>query len=137
MMDCSSTIKNHVVSRGAIIVTGKYSWYMKGKKQGTKQYRKSIYQNVNSGFLWVIILWGFSPLYVSVFLNLLVWACYFLKLKVIDWVFVFFLNEYAIICDIKQVLTNSWEHTRVHSDISIYKEQTSGTACVCKGLDVL
>ena len=33
---------------------------------------KDMHQNVNSGFLWVIILWGFSPLYVSIFLNLLV-----------------------------------------------------------------
>lgn len=47
------------------------------------------------------------------------------------------MNVLVVVTLNKYQLTAEDRYTRVHSDMSTYKEQTTHTACVCKGLDVL
>lgn len=75
---------------------------------------------------------GFFPLWFSVFPNCAAVSMLLFKMKII-----FFMNVLLVVTLNKYQLTAEDRYTRVHGDMSTYKEQTTHTACVCKGLDVL
>lgn len=117
MMDCNTTIKNHVVSRGVIIVIRKCSWHIKGeKRQDPKQYVEGIYQNVNSEFLWVMGLWVFFSLCFSVFPKIAGLSMLLFKMRghffLMNVLLIVILNKYWLTAGDTWESTVTWVHIK-------------------------